>query len=206
VILTTARVVSEVHQVTIRYFVVIAHAPASRRITAAAAAPTTATTSASAATSSAAKDTAENLSPNVIGPSHRIIVDVHVARRVVLHRIDQRIELLRVHHVAVESRVATGRVDTVGEKHDRFSSLHATQLFIDDHVDRVVQAGAVAGLRALNCAIELAAIGGEFTQNLDVVVKGNDHHAIVRTQLTDETDRRVLDVFESKLSRGTRVE
>src|SRR5689334_1063331 len=145
----------------------------------------TATASAAAAAApapSTAEDAAENLTPNVVRPSHRIIGiihHVHVARRVVLHGIDQRVELLRVHHVALETGGTTGRIDTVSEKHDGLSSLNATQLLVDDHVDRIVQARAVAGPGTLNRVVELAAIGGEFTQNLDFVIEGNDHHAVV---------------------------
>src|ERR1041385_8088549 len=102
--------------------------------------------------------------------------------------------------------MTTRRVDTVSEQYDRFSSLHATQLLIDHHVDGVVQPCAVSSPRALNGAIEFCTISAEVAQDLDVVVERDDHHAVVRTKLIDEADRRVLNVFESKLSRGTRVE
>src|SRR6185369_12966375 len=72
--------------------------------------------------------------------------------------------------------------------------------------NRVVEARAVVRLRTLNRAPQFCAIGGEFTEDLDAVVEGDHHYFIVRTKLIDETDRCVLNVFESKLSGRACVE
>src|SRR5690348_13708627 len=111
-----------------------------RRWVAATPASTSTTTAPAAA---ASEDPTENLSPNIHRTAAGKIPDVHVARRIELHRIDQRVQLLRIHDVALVTGMTTRRVDTVSEQHDRFSSLHATQLLIDDHIDGVVQTRAV---------------------------------------------------------------
>ncbi len=161
-----------------------------------------------AATPAAAEDATENLAEDINpGRIDGIIAGVHVARRVVLDRIDQRIQLLRVHDVALVVRATTRRVDTVSEEHDRFSSLDATQLLIDDHVDRVVEARAVVSPGAFNSALQ--ALRRSVVNSLRTLMSSLNETTITLSSLTklvDETDRRVLDVFESKLSGRARVE
>src|SRR6185369_11144057 len=131
--------------------------------TAATVAPTTATTTTT-------KNPTEKLIPDVY-TSYRKIAGVHVLRRVVLDRIDQRIELLRVHHVCVVVRSTTGRVDAVSKEHDSLPALNATQLLIDDHVNCIVKARAIICPGVLNCPFEFAPIGSELAEYLDVVVE-----------------------------------
>src|SRR6185369_10832682 len=102
---------------TIRWIATTAGITSTTRI--ASAASTTTTTSAT----STAEYAAENLSED-INLGHRLIDDdVHVRLSVVLNRIDQRIQFLRVHDVAVVAGATARCINSISEKHDCLSSL-----------------------------------------------------------------------------------
>src|SRR5690242_21373035 len=54
----------------------------------------------------------------------RVIARVHILRRVVINGVNERIEFLRVHHVALVISALARRVDAIRKQDDRLASLN----------------------------------------------------------------------------------
>ncbi len=97
-------------------------------------------------------------------------------------------------------------VDAVSEQHDRFAAGNRRELFLENVFDGVVKPRTTAGARAFDRAGNFVAVGGRLALHRDPIVKGHDHHAVIRFQFGDKGDRGVLDFVEAKMGGAAGVD
>src|ERR1051325_10536283 len=99
-----------------------------------------------------------------------------------------------------------GGVDTVGKEHNRLTTGNGIQALVHNHVDSVVQLGAVTGARTSNGVTKPVTIAGKLGKYVHLIVERHNHHAVVRAKLVGKSNCCVLNVLKPKTSRAAGVD
>src|SRR5215813_4835027 len=92
-------------------------------------------------------------------------------------------------------------VYAVRKEHYRLLTLHGVQFLINHHVNCVVEFGAIAWSGFEDSISHATAVVGKVSENPNLVVECEHHHAIVRLQLIYEAHGRILNLFKLESSR-----
>jgi hypothetical protein len=102
--------------------------------------------------------------------------------------------------------VTACRILAIRKEDQRFSTFDIPQFTFNRVVHRIVDAGAGAGVRSPDRKFELSPIVGEFAQVMNTTIKRHNHYSILAPELSDERDRRVLNILNAAHYARTHVE
>src|SRR5262249_37390971 len=110
-----------------------------------------------------------------------------------------------VYRLVVSDGAARG-VLSIRHQYERLSALDVPQPIGKRVINRFINAGAIAGPRVFNRALQNVAVVGEVSQESDVPVERHNHDAVLRSQLSHKGDRGFMNIVEAVADAGTNVE
>src|SRR5205085_3782119 len=128
---------------------------------------------------------------NGAGILHR----AQIIARVVLDRIDERVEFFNFAQRAQIISLLTGCIDAVSEEHNSLAAFDPIQPFSDRQIDSVIQARRTSSVGIyLYYAFDQGQIVCRFSEQEHLIVEANYQDAVLWSQLFGELNRRFSDL------------
>src|SRR5262249_26163141 len=113
--------------------------------------------------------------------------------------------LNNINGVVISHRPA-GRIFPIRQQYERLAALHVAEPVGNRIIYGFIDAGSAAGPGIVNCSLQDIAVVGEVGQESYVPVKLDDHDPVLGAQLSDEGDRRLLDILQAVAYAGANID
>ena len=101
---------------------------------------------------------------------------------------------------------STGSIDSIRKKHDRFAAFDRSEPRVHRQIDGFIEAGSCCDLCAPNRSVYALPVVCSLAKHVNLFVKGDDHHLVLRPKLVNKCDRRILDVFDLERRRVAHIQ